>query len=152
MEFANKFDEVVTVPDACRSCVLIQRLREMHDSLDAQVQGTLEAYSDDTLNQGLIQSGMDIGMSLDEATQIVLGNPEGVSQLVSAGVEGAAALRDGTARFANKMVYDCPGVLRMRATRAGRQVTAAVCMSEVVAARSLHNGGVEPVGIERKDV
>ncbi len=147
---AREFSDDVTVPDRCRGCAHLQNIERAYGVFADEYDEIVKMYFDGNINEFLIGTGVEMGMSMDEAVRAVLHDPASTHQAMSQATEELADLRDRAARVARKLVECCPGTLKMRAAKAGRQVTVTVCMSEAM--EGLGRLPVEPVRVVREQL
>lgn len=150
-DITRRFDEDVVIDDECRQCPHLLGLRRQYDQFSFMHQQIVDDHFDGAIPKLLIQESVQDGMPLEMAVKMYLSDPEVVNEAVLAAIDEYTEQRDAAASLAQKMIDACPGALQMRGTKAGRQVTAVVCMSDILE-MIVVTDGIEPVSVERLDV
>ncbi len=150
-DITRRFDEDVVIADECRQCPHLSGLGKQYDQFSYMHQRIVDDHFDGAIPKILIQESVQDGMPLEMAVEMYLGDPETVNEAVLATIDEYTEQRDAAASLAQKMIDACPGALQMRGVKAGRQVTAIVCMSDILEMIVVPDG-VEPVRVERRDI
>lgn len=148
-----KLTERLNIPSACGDCPTIERLAAMHDELSDATNNFIQSCMRGEIEQALLQSLIDSGMSKDDALDTIADRAAMIQAENLAKANELDETLDAHVSLTQKILDHCPeeGAMSLRRQRSGRQVAVVVCMSDAMNLfNEFHSG--EPVTVHRKMV
>ena len=151
MDIKRELADTVSIPDRCKGCNHLERVGEVYDFYSSEYEGALDAGLTGEASQRFIEGLVMSGVPREDAEREITGNPDKVRDVLLSAADSMDDAREQCTRFAERLVGECSdGLLKMRATRNGKQIIVSVCMSEAIRGAGQAMGNVEPVRVERK--
>ena len=151
MDIKREVSDIVTIPDRCKGCNHLEGLGDLYDLSSEGYQGILDAGLNGDIARQFVESLMRrTGLTREDAEQVARDNSDELRRVTLEFADGIDEDRERSIELMKEILAGCSdGLLKMRATRNGKQVIVSLCMSDAIQEIRQIRGDIELVREER---